>query len=127
MDWTFICWLRNYLSERKQVTKVNGTKSEVMLINCGVPQGSILGPLIVILYINKLPEALEDSDTYLYADDTAIICKGKTLPEVHGKLDLQLTRAITWLNNHKLTLNLKRRKSCILAQQTRQTIYTRKL
>ena len=81
-----------------------------MSISCGVPQGLIFGSLISILYINKLPIALEDFETYLYADITAIICRGSTLLEVSNKLATQLPNALRWLRHDKLTLNLKKPK-----------------
>ena len=72
-----IHWFENYLSNRHQVTKVNGVESNYRILECGVPQGSILGPLLFVLYINQLPSALT-SDCFLYADDTAIVCTGNT-------------------------------------------------
>ena len=103
-------WIRDYLSDGKQITRVNNVDSDVHDINCGVPQGSILGPLIFILYINGLPGALGGASTYLYADDTTIVCKGKTYTEVTQKLEVQLSNAHTWLLNHRLTLNVRKTK-----------------
>ena len=112
MNMSPVClqWYRSYLSNRSQVTQVNNVLSDKMGLKCGVPQGSILGPLLFILYINTLPSALEDSDTFLYADDTAIVCKGNNHDEVNSKLSKQLTKAHTWLCNHKLSLNLAKTK-----------------
>ena len=101
-------WFKNYLESHKQITEVNGTESSELTIDCGVPQGSILGPLIFILYINNLPSALVDSNTYMYADDMAIVCRGKSLDGVNLKLSVQLKNALEWLNDHKLTFNLNK-------------------
>ena len=60
----------SYLSDREQVTFVNGVTSSSKRIVCGVPQGSILGPLLFLLYIHDLPDCLEKSTPCLYADDT---------------------------------------------------------
>ena len=64
-----ISWIRSYLDERSQITKVSHTTSLPSELKCGVLQGSILGPLFFITYINSLPEAIENESTFLYADD----------------------------------------------------------
>ena len=63
-------WSQSYLSNRKQYVSINGKSSEPLEINCGVPQGSVLGPLLFLLYINDLPNISNVLDFYLFADDT---------------------------------------------------------
>ncbi len=81
-----LLWFDNYLWGRSQVTKVNGEESEARDVVCGVPQGSILGPLIFILYINSLPTVLNYTSPYLYADDTALVVTGADETEIVEKL-----------------------------------------
>ena len=71
-------WFESYPKGRKQATKVNGVMSEYSNVQCGVPQGSILGPLLFILYINDLSKYLTTCTANLYADDTAIYYSGES-------------------------------------------------
>ena len=67
-----LLWFQSYLSNREQFCIVNGIDSEINSINIGIPQGSCLGPLLFIIYINDLPQAVLDSNVSMYADDTSL-------------------------------------------------------
>ena len=67
-----LTWIKSYFFERKQFVQFNQTCSSEQTIKCGVPQGSILGPLFFILYINDLPNASKMTETLIFADDTSI-------------------------------------------------------
>ena len=75
-------WFRSYLSERKQYVSVNGSNSNLFSITCGVPQGSVLGPLLFLIYINDLPNVSKKLNFYLFADDTNIYCESKNVPDL---------------------------------------------
>ena len=72
-------WFKSYLSHRKQYVSVNGSNSSVLSITCGVPQGSVLGPLLFLIYINDLPNDSKKLTFYLFADDTNIYYESKNL------------------------------------------------
>ena len=74
VDGTVILWFKNYLEGRKQCTKLYGTKSPYLDIICGVPQGSVLRPLLFSIYINDIVNACNLSNPYLFADDGALGC-----------------------------------------------------
>ena len=83
-----------------------------MDISYGIPRGSILGPLLFTLYINDLPSVTKTCKVILYADDTAIIYsdKQKALIEKHLNNDMEIVE--TWLDENRLTLNVKKTKTC---------------
>jgi hypothetical protein len=85
-------WFKNYLSGRKQYVHLNGKCSTLLEILLGVPQGSILGPILFLLYINDLPEASLLKD-FLFADDTVLLAKGKTLKNLLLLLTLNFKRS----------------------------------
>lgn len=82
-----VSWFRSYLTSRGQFVEVNGTRSSTDSITCGVPQGSILGPLLFLLYVNDMKGAIEDDcDLYLYADDSALAVTGKNVSHIEQVL-----------------------------------------
>ncbi len=78
-------WVQSYLTNRKQLVTLNGAKSKQMDISCGVPQGSILGPLLFIIYINDMHQAVKSSKVHHFADDTNLLYSNKS-PQVITKM-----------------------------------------
>ena len=72
-------WFESYLSNRKQFVHVNGENSDLRELSCGVPQGSVLGPLIFLIYINDLPNISDKLEFYLFADNTNIYYENESL------------------------------------------------
>ena len=75
-------WTNSYLQNRKQFVSIDGTDSKTLHMQFGVPQGSILGPLISIIYINDIPNVSQIAKFILYADDANIIITGNNITEV---------------------------------------------
>ena len=99
-------WFKSYLSNRKQYVFVNGSNSNLLPINCGVPQGSALGPLLFLTYINDLPNASKKLTFYLFADDTNIYYESKDLSDLIRIVNKELRLVKKWLDSNKLSLNI---------------------
>ncbi len=110
-----ILWFIDYLSGRTQKCSVNGIKSGACSVTCGIPQGSILGPLLFILYINDLPDYLDVANVNLYADDTAMLVSSRSQVDLMLMLRMELHTVSEWLRASKLTLNMEKTKNCIFA------------
>ena len=104
-------------AQRCQVT--NGTKSGSETVQIGVPQGSILGPLLFTLYINDLPDYLEHCDVTLYADDTVLFISDKSLHNIKSYMNLDLEKLNNWLKLNHLTLSISKSKFMIIGSSQR--------
>ena len=103
-------WFRSYLSERKQITFVNGVMSDPLPVNIGVPQGSVLGPLLFLIYVNDIGVVLEKNAIRLFADDTNIFITGRDLQDIKIKAQHSLDLLFKWFNDNCLLLNIS--KTC---------------
>ena len=112
VDGTVILWFKSYLSDRKQCTKLFGTKSSYLDIICGVPQGSILDPLLFSIYINDLVNACNLSIPYLFADDAALLFKN-ICRKTYLNIKIEMLTIIKWLVVNKLSLNILKTKILI--------------
>ena len=88
-------------------------------IRCGVPQGSNLGPLLFLVYINDLPRCLSHSTTSMFADDTNLTTNGGSSDEVITKLNVDLERVHQWLLANRLTLNKEKNEYMIIGSRQR--------
>ena len=98
--------VKSYLSNRSKVRKVSGSTSSKCTITCGVPQGSILGPLLFLIYVNDLPQCLDKATARLFADDTNLTASGKSLTDVESTMNSELANINEWLVANKLSLNV---------------------
>jgi hypothetical protein len=101
-------WISNYLSNRKQYVHCNGVKSELCEIICGVPQGSILGPILFLIYINDLVSVSEKIKFILFADDTNIFYADNDMKNIKINLQTELEKVVNWFNENKLTVNISK-------------------
>ena len=101
-------WFKNYLSNRKQYVAISNHRSQTKTITCGVPQGSILGPLLFIIYTNDLPNCLHKSHPILFADDTTVYLHDKLITRSISILNQELQSLSDWFKTNKLSLNVKK-------------------
>ena len=109
-------WFQNYLMGREQFVSVHGRDSERAEVKCGVPQGSILGPILFLIFINDLPNAT-DFLTLLFADDTTFQVSGQDLDQLFNYANCEMEKSTAWFKANKLTLNVKKTKFMIFSDK----------
>ena len=108
-------WIRDYLSNRKQYVIYNNVKSPIENVVMGVPQGSILGPLLFLLYVNDMSNVASNLSFIQYADDTSIFVKGSSLLSISNIMNNGMKQVNEWLKNNKLSLNVSKTNYMIMS------------
>ena len=101
-------WFKNYLINRQQIVKYKLVKSDSMTIKCGVPQGSVLGPLLFLIYMNDISKCSKILSFILFADDTNLFYSHKNADVLIKTMNQELRKITSWLFVHKLSLNVKK-------------------
>ena len=101
-------WFKSYLSDRTQYATINNERSEIQTIKYGVPQGSILGPLLLLIYINGLNRSIKNSKMHHFADDTNLLYASSSLKDINQKINFDLSNLVQWLRANKIALNVKK-------------------
>ena len=108
IEGTDLEWFKSYLCNRKQFVYVNGTKSKYQSIKTGVPQGSVLGPLLFIIYINSVGDIGLKGNPILYADDTNLFYTGHCHQYILSDMVGDIECLNSWFNSISLKLNVKK-------------------
>ena len=101
-------WFISYLSNRNQVVTVNGVQSELLSVSCGSPQGSVLGPILFLLYINDFHKSSKLFDFHLFADDANLFYENKNISVLETTVNAELNRVYDWLCANMLSLNIQK-------------------
>ena len=115
-------WFESYLFNRQQFVSYQGICSERQSIRCGVPQGSILGPLLFTIVINDITKQVKECRILLYADDTVIFTSDKDSKRIENLLNTEFNNVATWFTNNNLVLNLKKTKTEFVLFGTHQKL-----
>jgi hypothetical protein len=107
-----LSWFSSYLGDRTQAVCINSILSDMKNIDIGVPQGSILGPLLFIIYVNSLPDCV-DCKCVMYADDTTLLFSASDQTTLQLNMNNSLSKIARWFESNQLTLNIKKTKFMI--------------
>ena len=114
---TFLDLLMSFLSNRKYFVHVNGLKSDVKALNIGVPQGSTLGPLLFLIFINDMKNCSNILKFIQFADDTTIMHESTDINVLNKTLEIEANKVILWFNSNKLIINLSKTNSMLFTNQ----------
>ena len=110
------CWFQDYLSNRMQYVEIEKSKSKLCSIKCGVPQGSILGPLLCLTYVNVIPYSAH-SNIFSFADDTSLYFRNSNLTELFTETNVSMNYLYEWFCANQLSLNATKTKYIIIRTQ----------
>ena len=111
-------WFASYLGDREQRVKIGNSLSSAKQTNIGIPQGSILGPLLFLLYINDLPNVSPFMSTILFADDTTLLAAHDDIDSLIHQINIELCKFSKWLNINRLSLNVDKTYYMIFTTRT---------
>ena len=119
-------WFKSYLTDRKQFVSVNNTNSDTRNITHGVPQGSNLGPLLFLIFINDFPQANPFFKYNLFADDSTLTCKFHKSNEMYikSKIETELQSVFSWLQMNKLKINFDKSKFMMFSYGKKYSLTT---
>ena len=114
-------WFQSHISNRKFTVNLENSFSEVSNISCGVMQGSILGPLLFLIYVNDMPMAVK-CDLFLYADDTCLVFQSKNVKDIEKQLNEDFANICDWVVDNKLSIHFHEDKTKSILFATKRRI-----
>ena len=113
-------WFKSYLSNRSQYVSINGYESSLAVINCGVPQGSVLGRLLFLLSLYDLNQAKKFCKVHHFADDTNLLCHSNAIKKLNKLVSADLKHLVNWLKANKISLNVKKTEMVIFTSKQKK-------
>ena len=102
------------MSDRNQYVSIKEYESGLAALNWGVPQGSVVGPLLFLLYINDLNQAIKLCKFHQFADDTNLLCLRNSIKKLNKLVNANLEHLVIWLNANKVSLNVKKKTEMVI-------------
>lgn len=110
LNYHICAWIKDYLSNRTQLVRINGCTSELLEVTCGVPQGSVLRPIFFQIYINDIVNLPLSSRIVLYTDDAVLYVQGPDPQVIIEQLQRYVDLTVHWMEYSRLTINIKKTK-----------------
>ena len=101
-------WFKTFLTQQHQYVSIKNSLSETLINNHGVPQGSVLGPLLFLMYINDLYQVTKHAEIHRFVDDTNLLYSSKSLKDINQKINFELKNIVHWLRANQISLNTKK-------------------
>jgi len=117
-------WFKSYLENRQQFVQLNAIKSRLAYIKCGVPQGSILGPLLFLIYINDIVHVSDIAQVIMFADDTNLFFSGCDMNSLNSAINNELKKFVKWFELNKLSLNVNKTHCIVFVTRHNRNIQT---
>ena len=116
-------WFLSYLTNRTQTTEIDSYVSNKLVVSCGIPLGSALGPLLFLLYVNDIQNCSDKFKFFLFADDTNVLYAHKDLKAPESIVNAELHNLYNWLTSNKLILNINKSNFVIFRPYQKQLSY----
>jgi hypothetical protein len=110
-------WFKSYLTERKQLVYIGRATSDLLPVHTGVPQGSSLGPLLFILFINDIPLVNKECNSYIYVDDTTLVKSGTSINTVRSHLQTGADNLSNWASENRMAIHPNKTKVMLIGSR----------
>ena len=114
-------WFKSYLSKKRQFFSINGFNSDHAMPKYGVPEGFVLEPILLLIYINDLNHAIKYCKVHLFADDTNLLYFNSSTKKLNRLVNLDMKNLSVWLNANKISLNVEKTDSVIFKEKKENT------
>ena len=114
-----LTWFKSYLTDRQQLVRTESNISQIKSVNIGVPQGTVLGPILFLLYVNDLPSIITDALLSMYADDSFLCSSAFSIKEACNKLNSCLIHVSNWFKENRLLINTSKSHFMVIGTQSR--------